>query len=101
MQSDALAGWPTHGGCESAWQQRLLEGGRLGKVAWKTRMQLSRKGRLQPNDHGEQAAKPLNLPPIDYTGCCTISDRILRARQALMKQRNGGENYPAGLSLGF
>ena len=27
------------------------------------------------------------LPPIDYTGCRTIADRILRARQARMKRQ--------------
>lgn len=26
-------------------------------------------------------------PPVDYTGCRTIADHILRARQAAMKQR--------------
>jgi len=29
--------------------------------------------------------------PVDYTGCRTIADRILRTRQAQMKLRNGGE----------
>ena len=29
--------------------------------------------------------------PVDYTGCRTIADRILRSRQAQMEQRGGDE----------
>jgi len=39
----------------------------------------------------EASGQPFVLPPVDYTGCRTIADRIRRTREAHMKRHQTKE----------
>jgi hypothetical protein len=52
----------------------------LGPTAAESIME-SRRRRL------EASGQPFVPPPVDYTGCRTVADRILQARQACMKRQ--------------